>query len=265
MASQKKPGLPKWVYVVAPLGALVAMTGYTCASTKIVKTPSGSMMPTLLAGDRVAMKRSAAITRGEVILHRFPENKEQLFIKRIVALPGETLEVVAGRPVINGKIAPRCYVGPYPTDADGAELYIEFLGDFAYGTLFNERRGERTCATNSDCRRHEDTCTAGVCGEYQGPYKVGPDEVWVLGDNRDNSHDSRSWRGGLGGGVPKADVIGSARLVLFAFKPAGGSDSDRNFTSASGPPALPASLKGTLGPAIDKCLRERPAADKIPK
>lgn len=264
MTSQKKPGLPKWVYIVAPLGALFVMMSYACVSHQIVRMPSGSMTPTLLMGDRVAMKRGAAVARGEIILHRFPENKEQSFVKRIVALPGDALEVVAGRPVINGKIAPRCYVGPYPTDAGTAELYIEFLGDFAYGTLFTEKKGDKTCSNSRDCKG-DDTCTAGVCGRYQGPYKVGPEEVWVLGDNRDNSHDSRSWRGGLGAGVPKGDITGSARLVLFAFKPAGGSDGDRSFTSTSGPPALPASLKGTLGPAIDKCLRERPAADKIPK
>src|SRR5690606_10154869 len=113
-----------------------------------------------------------------------------------------TLEAEDGHPIINGWRVPSCYVGMYPygkhdgNDGRGA-LYVEYLGDESYLTVYAE--GVRTSAP------------------HQGPYTVGPEEVWVMGDNRHNSHDSRMWRGGKGGGVPFPNIKGRALFVWLPW------------------------------------------------
>jgi signal peptidase I len=162
--------------------------------------------------------------------------------------------------VINGWLVPHCYVGPFHYESRTAELYVEYMGDKSYFTLFDTSPDEQTCGTHpgEDCASSGLACRSGVCGTLQGPFKVAPDEVWVMGDNRNNSHDSRSWRGGLGAGVPFENIKGRAMFVWMSFGPGGGIAQDRLFVNVLGRPKLPAQQEAALGPAVDKCLRERP-------
>ena len=203
--------------------------------------------------------------RGDVMVFKFPENKEQDFIKRVIAGPNDTLEAINGRPIINGWLVPHCYVGRF--GKDDARLYVEFLEDESYFTLFApddmhpSGPDEPTCRVQDDCGLGQ-TCRAGICGHHQGPFKVGPKEVWVMGDNRYNSHDSRSWRGGQGGGVPFENIKGRAMFVWMSFAPGGGIATDRLFVNVMGRPKLPGSADASLQPALDKCMRERPSVSQ---
>jgi signal peptidase I len=247
-AKAARSGPSPWVWVALVL-ALVAFGGLRYVYFPF-KNPSGSMMPTLLLGDHFFVRRSFDKPhRGEVIVFRFPENPEQDFVKRVVAEPGDTLEAINGRPVVNGWIAPHCYVGPYPHDGRTAELYVEYLGEATYGTLFDTKPDEQACKSDADC--NGEACRGGTCGLLQGPFKVAAGEVWVMGDNRNNSHDSRSWRGGLGAGVPFENVHGTARTVWFATV------EGRSGTSVHGPPVLPPEA-AALKPALERCLKDRP-------
>ena len=101
-------------------------------------------------------------------------------------------------------------------------------------------------------------CRSGICGILQGPFKVAPEEAWVMGDNRNNSHDSRSWRGGMGAGVPFENIKGRAMFVWMSFSQGGGIAQDRLFVNVMGRPTLPSSADPNLRSALEKCLSTRP-------
>ena len=87
----------------------------------------------------------------------------------------------------------------------------------------------------------------------------------MLGDNRNNSHDSRSWRNGLGAGVPFENIKGRAMFVWMSFGPGGAIAQDRLFVDVHGPPVIPGGQAATLQGALEKCLQERPErAQTIP-
>ena len=224
------------------------------------KIPSGSMLPTLQIDDHIFVNKfvygpTVPLTdarvfshlppaRGDVIVFEFPDTEpgqdEQDFIKRVVALPGDKLEVDNGHPILNGWRVPSCSVGKYPySERDGpsseyGELFVEFLGEHAYLTLYEE---------------------GGFSGR-QGPYQVAPGEVWVMGDNRHNSHDSRAWNNRHGAGVPFANIQGRAMSVWYPF--------GRFMTPVNGKPELPEGLPTALTQGIERCLRERPAQTSPP-
>ena len=241
------------------------------------KIPSGSMIPTLMVGDHIFVNKFAygplvpwtdnrlfsrlPPSRADVMVFKFPENKEQDFIKRVIAVPGDTLEAIDGRPVLNGWLVPHCYVGPYASEGQMKELYVEFLQEKSYFTLFTTKLHEQSCSTNDECGPAQ-ACRGGICGTLQGPFKVHADEAWVMGDNRNNSHDSRSWRGGLGAGVPFENIKGRAMFVWMSFGPGGGVAQDRLFVNVMGRPQIPGPHDPTLQQAFEKCMRERPSVEQ---
>ena len=228
------------------------------------KIPSGSMLPTLQIQDHIFVNKLAygpAIpytnvrlfnslppARGDVMVFEYPDpnpnNERQDFIKRVIALEGDTLTVENGHPLINGWRVPNCRIGWYEyhegtdTGTKRSELYMEFLGNYAYITQFEEERGSEP---------------------QQGPYKVRAGETWVMGDNRNNSMDSRAWNNGRGGGVPDANIKGRAMFVWLSFGADGGVTWDRLATNVLGKPRLPKGAAPELLQGIEKCLRERPA------
>ncbi|MFS8066584.1 MAG: S26 family signal peptidase, partial [Byssovorax sp.] len=123
--------------------------------------------------------------------------------------------------------------------------------------LFDSNPDEETCKDPDDCTAGL-ACRGGICGTLQGPFQVAPNETWVMGDNRNNSHDSPSWRGGLGAGVPFENIKGRAMFVWMSFGSGGGVAQDRLFVNILGRPVLPGGQDPSLGVALEKCLRERP-------
>jgi signal peptidase I len=238
------------------------------------KIPSGSMIPTLMIGDHIFVNKFTygplipwtdgrlwqrlPPARGDVMVFKFPENKEQDFIKRTIATPGDTLEAIDGRPIINGWLVPHCYVGPYKAEGRTADLYVEYLEDKSYFTLFENKPDDRTCSSAEDCGAGS-MCKGGVCGSIlEGPFHVAENEAWVMGDNRNNSHDSRSWHNRAGGGVPFENIKGRAMFVWMSFSQGGGIAQDRLFVNVMGRPTLPGVNDPTLKAALDKCLSTRP-------
>jgi signal peptidase I len=246
-----RPSTPLLVGLLAG-GVVAALVGAVTTRIFVLeafKIPSGAMIPTLLVGDHLFVDKlvysSRAPRYGEVMVFAFPEHPSQDFIKRVVLLPGDRLDVKGGHPFINGWEVPHCKLGEYSYDeAEGGgahrgELDVEFLGDQAYLTFYDAASGGFT--------------------DRQGPFVAKPGETWVMGDNRNNSHDSRMWFGGQGGGVPRDLVRGHALFVWLSMGEHG-IDGSRTGQPVEGP-TLPRGSKG-LQAALDACLEERPPSSK---
>jgi signal peptidase I len=173
------------------------------------RIPSSSMMPTLLIGDFILVNKfSYGIrlpvlntriiplgdpARGDVIVFRYPENPREDYIKRVIGVPGD--EVVYRNKVlyVNGEEVPQRPLGRYigegaGRDMTGAELRGESVAENEYQILV---RAQPSFGPLRD-----------------GRWQVGEGEYFVLGDNRDNSQDSRVW-----GMVPEANLVGKAFLI----------------------------------------------------
>jgi signal peptidase I len=230
------------------------------------KIPSGSMLPTLQLQDHIFVNKlsygppipmtknrlwnSLPPKRGDVMVFEYPNPDpvpRQDYIKRVIAIPGDTLEVLGGHPSINGWRVPSCSAGPYdyeegPGITKHGELFVEFLGDYSYLTVYEENHMEIE----------------------QGPYHVAPGEVWVLGDNRNNSSDSRAWNHGIGAGAPFENIKGRALFVWLTFRSDGWISFHRLFTGVMGRPKLPAGTAPSVVAAVERCLAQRPNVTNPP-
>ncbi len=245
-------------YVEAILMAVAVAFALRALVIEAFKIPSGSMIPTLMVGDHIFVNKFSygpAIPfthtrlwtnmpphRGDVMVFAFPEHPEQDFIKRVIAIGGDKLEARNGHPIINGWEVPSCRVGPWsysdfdsPSRHEG-DLYVEFLGDQSYLTFYDHANG--------------------LFPEFQGPFFAKKGEVWVMGDNRNNSHDSRMWYGGQGGGVPFDNIKGRALFVWLSISDSG-LDASREGAPVMGAPRLPPSARN-LEPQLAECLKHRP-------
>ncbi len=158
--------------IIAILLALVIRTFVVQA----FKIPSGSMLPTLQIGDHILVNKFLyyfrPIQRGDIIVFKFPQDESRDFIKRVIGLPGETLEIRGKEVLINGKPLQE----PYAVYADWP------IG----------RVGER--------------------GRL-GPIVIPADTLFMMGDNRDHSMDSRVW-----GFLDVAKVKGKSFVIYFSVR-----------------------------------------------
>jgi len=210
---------------------LIAMVIRTIAFEPF-NIPSGSMIPTLLVGDFVFVSKysygyshfsmpfsppifSGRIAgsvphRGDVVVFRNTRDTTQDWIKRVIGLPGDHIQVKHGQLFINGAEVPRTPEGESnAANEDGvpvlATKYTEALPNGPKHLLqkYADDRPELTAAGEFDPNNTDE-------------YVVPDGHLFMMGDNRDNSADSRFIRDGLGF-VPLENVIGRAQFIFFSF------------------------------------------------
>jgi len=165
--------------------------------------PTGSMNPTILEGDffftnklayrlKVPFTKTSVVewgspSRGEMIIFKFPGNERELYTKRVIGIPGDIIEMRDGKLIVNGRAA-----GLEPAGSkDGIAFYRETLDGREYTIQRLPGRGYMA---------------------DMPPVMVPKGHVFVMGDNRDNSYDSRAW-----GCVPLGNVEGELFARWFSF------------------------------------------------
>jgi signal peptidase I len=223
--------------MAGPVAAALAVRAFVLESYVI---PTESMQPTVLAGDHIFVdKRDRAPHYGDVILLVSPERPDQMLVKRVIAMPNDVLEMKSGRPFINGWQVPSCALGSVTVGGATGDLEVEFLGDAAYLVFYDAAR---------------------PVAQHAGPLYAARDGLLVLGDDRNDSADSRTWHGGIDGNVPVSSVRGHALFVWLRLSTA----DERRFGIGLRGALLPSSL-ASVRPQLDRCLASRPASQRPPE
>ncbi|MFC4821519.1 signal peptidase I [Dokdonella ginsengisoli] len=176
------------------------------------KIPSGSMMPTLLVGDFILVNKFSyglrlpvlnkkvldvgEPKRGDVFVFRYPENPKEDYIKRVIGLPGDEITYRNKVLYVNGEEIAETGLGPYVGPGEsgrsmaGAQVKLEKLGAVEHRIM---------------------ELPQAFIG-HEGTWKVPPGHYFAMGDNRDNSQDSRFW-----GFVPEQNLVGRAFVIWMNF------------------------------------------------
>jgi signal peptidase I len=221
MAKSSSGGLVENIKTIVYAG-LIAV-GIRTVAFEPFNIPSGSMIPTLLVGDylfvskysygysRFSLPLSPPLfdgrilgrppQRGDVAVFVLPRDDQTDYIKRIIGLPGDRVQMHGGQLFVNGVEVPRKDLGTYVAEGENggppvaARLYRETLPGGKQHDILKE----------SDIGGFNDT----------QEFLVPPGTVFAMGDNRDNSSDSRDPNGGVGF-IPMENLLGRAEFIFFS-------------------------------------------------
>jgi signal peptidase I len=189
------------------------------------KIPSGSMVPTLVVGDLILVSKfhygvrlpvlnkkiieNNPVQRGDVMVFRYPLDTRLDYIKRVVGIPGDEIAYLNQKLSVNGQPVPETPQGDHYDDDtfSYSPMFLEKLGAVEHKIRVDPRRGSNIQPKAKfeqfeNCRYSPEGV---VC-------KVPPGHYFMMGDNRDNSEDSRFW-----GFVPDENIVGKAFFVWMNF------------------------------------------------
>jgi len=189
------------------------------------KIPSGSMIPTLWIGDLILVNKfhygfrlpvvniklteGTPVQRGDVMVFRYPPRPSMDYIKRVVGLPGDEVSYLNKQLSINGQVVKRNNL-PEFFDESSMRYFKQFdeaLGEKPHMLIQDDDRP--VFVSGADQFKFYENCSYSVEGVV---CKVPPGHYFMMGDNRDNSLDSRYW-----GFVPDANIVGRAFFVWMNF------------------------------------------------
>ena len=207
-STREEPLLVEYAHSFFPIVFIVLILRSFIAEP--FRIPSGSMMPTLLVGDFILVNKFTygirlpvlynkvvemnLPERGDIVVFRFPKQPEVDYIKRVVGIPGDRVSYYNKTITVNGKEAGQVSLGSYQgvgqgKNMTGAEHFVEDLTGVEHSILV----------------KHGLPSVEGVFVIPEGQY-------FVMGDNRDNSNDSRYW-----GTVPEENLVGKAFFIWMSW------------------------------------------------
>lgn len=224
--------------------AMVLLVGVRITSAEAFKIPATSMEPTLRIGDHLFVKKlMAEPARGAVAVFVYPCEPNKDFVKRIVALAGDLVEIRCDKLYVNGEAVPSSALdsqcsywdrGPVDWEERECSLFAESLGGHDYHVIHdrqgaavgqsgaldfpgtslpscqNAPRGEARVESAQGSLVDAKNSSGGIC-DQQRAYKVPDGHFFVMGDNRANSSDSRIW-----GPVPNGNLRGIASYIWWS-------------------------------------------------
>ena len=240
-------GSALWREIKGLLWVLIAVLAFHSLIAKPFYIPSESMMPGLLTGDRLVVTKypygwswvspsfhvigpmkgrlfGHMPKRGDIVIVTPPGTRTD-YIKRVIGLPGDTLRMVDGTLIINGRPVKRQVEAPdmvpidvnSPCGSDHDPALYDFRVRGADGKAYCKVPVVRE--TLPDGHSYETVELGRSSEDNFGPVTIPADHVWLMGDNRDDSADSRvpEWQGGLGGPVPWENIGGRAEFITFSL------------------------------------------------
>ena len=180
----------------------IAFFGYYVLFLKLIVVPTGAMANTIIPGDHLVVKKRAfgPMKRGDVIIFKYPRDTSFLYVFRVVGLPSELIEVRGRSVYINGEELPEHRVIVKPESRMKSLLEESSSEGSGSYKVFYVEGADSVSQAESDTQH-------GV----GSPLRVPDKNYFVMGDNRDNSHDSRFW-----GPVPQSLIVGKPTMIYWS-------------------------------------------------
>jgi signal peptidase I len=244
---EESKGSALWREIKGLLWVLIAVLAFHSLIAKPFYIPSESMMPGLLTGDRLVVSKypygwswvspsfhvlpplkgrlfGRMPERGDIVIVTPPGTRTD-YIKRVIGLPGDTLRMVDGQLFLNGQPVKRQTLSPDMVPIDVNSPCGSSTDPALYDFRVQGPNGKMYCRvpvvreTLPNGRTYETVELGRSSEDNFGPVTVPEGHVWLMGDNRDDSADSRvpEWQGGLGGPVPWENIGGRAEFITFSL------------------------------------------------
>lgn len=202
------------VILIAIFGILgIGLTVYRVFFLRMARVPGSSMANTIIPGDHIVMTKTfGQLERGEIVVFqhdpkgpdlrdaRYREDPSTFYVARVVGLPGETIQMRGTTLYINEQPLPEQKVTSREVDYLDPLEELSTDGNGPYRVFYSQSADKRSMIPDN-------FIFAG-----QTPFKIPKDSYFIMGDNRDNSEDSRFW-----GFVPDENIVGRAFFIWMNF------------------------------------------------